>query len=114
MGLSRSFMVAGANNLVLSLWKVPDLVTCILVERFYKNLLERAEPVHVALRNAQLYVRDLTVGDILHDRSLEGRLKALVADFFQGAAGFDDSVRPFFHESCWGGFISLGNPGSVG
>ena len=36
-GLQRSFMVAGARNLLVSLWKVDDKVTQELMLSFYKN-----------------------------------------------------------------------------
>lgn len=36
-GLQRSFIVAGAGNLVMSLWKVNDATTQMLMTNFYKN-----------------------------------------------------------------------------
>lgn len=36
-GLQRSFLVAGASNLVMSLWKVNDATTQLLMSSFYKN-----------------------------------------------------------------------------
>lgn len=55
-GLRRTFAIAGARSLVMSLWKVPDEPTCLLMEAFYRNLLAgkgRSE----ALRNAQFELR---------------------------------------------------------
>lgn len=52
-GLRRSFALAGARTLVVSLWQVPDQETQDLMIAFYRYLLEgegRAE----ALRHAQL------------------------------------------------------------
>jgi tetratricopeptide (TPR) repeat protein len=40
VGLSRAFFYAGANNLVVSLWKVSDASTSMLMIDFYKNLLQ--------------------------------------------------------------------------
>ncbi len=57
IGLSRSFIYAGASSLLSSLWKVDDLATAVLVKRFFRNLAEgksRAE----ALRLAQKVVYD--------------------------------------------------------
>ena len=56
-GLRRAFMLAGAKTLVMSLWKVPDAQTQMLMERFYKRILEGA-PREEALREAQLAVKD--------------------------------------------------------
>lgn len=54
-GLQRSFMLAGAKNLVISLWRVDDQATKDLMIRFYQNLLAGKSP-NEALRLAQLDV----------------------------------------------------------
>jgi CHAT domain-containing protein len=55
-GLRRSFAIAGARTLVMSLWKVPDWQTQELMEDFYRRLLE-GEPRAEALRQAQLALK---------------------------------------------------------
>ncbi|HKJ33976.1 MAG TPA: CHAT domain-containing tetratricopeptide repeat protein [Balneolales bacterium] len=40
-GLARSFIYAGANNLIVSLWNVSDRSTSQLMIHFYSNLLKR-------------------------------------------------------------------------
>lgn len=52
-GLRRAFMLAGAKNLVMSLWEVPDKQTQQLMEDFYANLAQGQVPA-TALRQAQL------------------------------------------------------------
>jgi len=42
-GLQRAFKIAGAQNLVMSLWKVPDTETSEFMQVFYKNMLGRLE-----------------------------------------------------------------------
>lgn len=61
LGLTAGFMQAGASGVVSSLWTVNDRSTALLMERFYRNHLEEngMEPV-AALREAQLWLRDLT------------------------------------------------------
>jgi CHAT domain-containing protein/tetratricopeptide (TPR) repeat protein len=56
-GLRRAFAVAGARTLVMSLWKVPDEATRMLMIRFYEELQAGQSRID-ALRTAQLYVRD--------------------------------------------------------
>jgi len=52
-GLQRSFLQAGARNIVISLWKVNDLETKDLMIRFYQYLFENKSP-RDALKQAQL------------------------------------------------------------
>jgi len=57
-GLRRAFALAGAKNLMMSLWPVSDAVTAKQMIAFYKNLQTRA-PAD-ALREAQLEtIKDL-------------------------------------------------------
>jgi CHAT domain-containing protein len=78
-GLRRAFVLAGAKTLVMSLWKVPDLATAILMERFYNNLLNRRDSLNrpfsrsESLREAQFHTRDVTVGQI-KDRWLNAKM----------------------------------------
>lgn len=53
VGLSRSFLAAGANNLVASLWAVPDESTALLMTEFYQQLQTQPDKA-VALRQAML------------------------------------------------------------
>ncbi len=55
-GLRRAFLLAGAKTLVMSLWKIPDEETRMLMEGFYKRILE-GKPRAEALREAQLEVK---------------------------------------------------------
>jgi CHAT domain-containing protein len=55
-GLQRSFLLAGAESVVVSLWPVPDRETCDLMREFYRLLL-MGMPRAEALRKAQDMVR---------------------------------------------------------
>lgn len=55
-GLQRGFKQAGAEGIMMSLWKVDDKATQILMEEFYKHLLNGTDP-YAALREAQNIVR---------------------------------------------------------
>jgi tetratricopeptide (TPR) repeat protein len=115
-GLRRAFIVAGAKTLVMSLWKVPDLATAFLMDRFYENLLTRGLDRDLALREAQRSARDVTIGQLK-----EEWLTPAMIERFAGGAGDaqrhlqqltaqPDSERPFQHPFFWGAFICQGDP----
>lgn len=52
-GLQRAFRQAGAKNLIISLWKIPDFQTAELMGIFYKKLANYHD-AHLALKEAQL------------------------------------------------------------
>ncbi len=42
-GLQRSFLVAGANNVIMSLFKIDDVITRELIERFYEEWIRTGD-----------------------------------------------------------------------
>lgn len=56
-GLQRGFKKAGANTLLMSLWKVDDIATQLLMTQFYKNLTSGMSKSE-SLKHAQKYVRE--------------------------------------------------------
>ncbi|MCI0751945.1 MAG: CHAT domain-containing protein, partial [Flammeovirgaceae bacterium] len=52
-GLQRGFTVAGAKHLLMSLWKVDDRSTNLLMQYFYSEWLA-GEEIHQAIKKAQL------------------------------------------------------------
>jgi CHAT domain-containing protein len=56
LGFRRSFGLAGARTIVMSLWKVPDDQTQELMVDFYRRIL-RGTPKAKALREAQLEIK---------------------------------------------------------
>ncbi len=53
VGLSRSFIGAGAESVIVSLWAVPDSPTAVLMTEFYRNL-QKTNDKAKALRQAML------------------------------------------------------------
>jgi CHAT domain-containing protein len=114
-GLRRSFQLAGAKTLVMSLWKVPDLATAFLMDRFYDNLLSRGLDRDMALSQAQRSTREVTVGQLKQEWLTPALIDQLAAGdvgtrrALQEMAGQPDGQRPFEHPFYWGAFICQGD-----
>lgn len=69
-GLQRAFHLAGAHNVVASLWKVDDQPTAALMRLFYHKLWVEKKPPIVALRESQLalYRNPDKIGDLATTR----------------------------------------------
>ena len=100
--------------MVLSLWKVPDLATLVLMDRFYRHL-EAALPRHQALHRAQIEVRELTVEDLREEGWLnEETITALAARDDDKRARLDElAAKPSEHQPYadpvyWGAFLCQG------
>jgi len=58
IGLTRAFQIAGANNILMSLWSINDNETATLMGLFFDRLYEGGELMpHEALRKAILYYK---------------------------------------------------------
>ncbi|MBI3330438.1 MAG: CHAT domain-containing protein, partial [Nitrospinae bacterium] len=76
VGLTRAFLYAGTSAVVVSLWKVEDQSTSLLMERFYQRL-KQGESKAEALRQAKLEVLQATI-----DLKAIGRRQPLAAPFY--------------------------------
>lgn len=56
-GLQRAFQVAGAKNLIMSLWKVDDEATQLMMTSFYKNWVQSGN-LSDSFRKAQQLIKD--------------------------------------------------------
>jgi len=60
-GLQRGFKRAGVESVLMSLWKVDDTATRILMVEFYKNLMN-GKSKHQSFKDAQKYLRQFDNG----------------------------------------------------
>ena len=58
-GLTRSFLVAGADNVISTLWQIPDHATAAFFEEFYAHPRHHRDAVIEALHLAQNKVRGI-------------------------------------------------------
>ena len=93
IGLAHAFLQTGARSLLVSLWKVEDEATALLMKRFYENLTgvyedDRGQGTSnpmskvTALQEAKHWLRDYTS---------------------------DDGTHPFQHPAYWSAFVLIGD-----
>jgi len=113
LGLRRAFTLAGARTLVMSLWKVEDLPTAILMERFYDHL-HAGKARDLALHEAQEYVRNVTIGELrstwLSTESIVQTkvISQEVGKYLEWLHRRQDIHRPFEVPYFWAAFICQG------
>jgi len=57
-GLQRSILEAGAENVIMSLWKVDDKATQMLMTTFYTNWIEKGMTKRESLKQAQILIKN--------------------------------------------------------
>jgi tetratricopeptide (TPR) repeat protein len=121
VGFTQALLISGARSVCLSLWKVDDTATALLMQRFYANLLGRRPglaspmPKAEALHEAKAWLRNLRRSEAL----------AVAADLSGGVdrgkgakarqpgaaipAGRDDDL-PYASPHYWAAFVLAGDP----
>ncbi len=112
-GMRRAFPVAGCKTLVMSLWKVPEKASVLLMDRFFNNL-EAGTGRGEALLEAQNYIRTITVRSL---KSSELGLKVLdeLAEIKVLLPENRDSqldYRPLEHPYFWAAWVCQGDTSS--
>ncbi len=98
-GLQRGFKKAGAQTLLMSLWKVDDAATRLLMSRFYHYLMQGTGK-HEALRRAQQDLRNMDVEN--------GGRRSRRAITSRGKRARLNSVKKLYNDPYyWAAFILL-------
>ena len=121
LSLPAGFLRAGVPCVVSSLWRVEDLSTALLMERFYGNHIKERMAPGLALHEAQGWMcQRLTLKQVRDqiDRwqeicrqerheDLIGHLDSAKADL-SAKVGEDPDALPYTHPLYWAGFAVMG------
>jgi CHAT domain-containing protein len=124
LGFSQVLLGKGARSLLLSLWKVDDTATALLMTRFYQNLLGKRErlesplPKAEALREAKAWLRGLSRAEVeeLAASLAKGVVRGTQEPKKDSPAPPLSQPRvpagehPFAHPYYWAAFILIGDP----
>jgi CHAT domain-containing protein len=112
LGFTQALFVKGARSVVLSLWKVDDRATALLMTRFYQNLLGKrpglsaSMPKAEALDEAKHWLRGLSAAEI--STASEAISRGQVVEI--KGKPMEVGGHPFGHPKYWAGFILVGSP----
>jgi hypothetical protein len=121
VGFTQALLMSGARSVCLSLWKVDDKATALLMTRFYQNVLgkrsdlAKAMPKAEALQEAKRWLRNLTVEQIEGELAgLErGEVRPLARE--KGAPARNEApgsksstVKPYDHPYYWAALVLVG------
>jgi CHAT domain-containing protein len=116
IGFQTAFLYSGIPTVIGSLWTVDDFTTALMMIKMYEGIFRDGKSKAQALRNAQLWLKDLTAREALeiirgHSKELERacrmlpeRLTLLSTEI---SAEHPDS-QPFSHPYYWAGFQLFG------
>jgi tetratricopeptide (TPR) repeat protein len=123
VGFTQALLMSGARSVCLSLWKVDDKATALLMTRFYQNVLgkrsdlSKAMPKAEALQEAKQWLRNLTVEQIEGELAgLErGEVRPLARE--KGAPARKEAIalkansrKPYDDPYYWAAFVLVGDP----
>ena len=110
LGFTQALLISGARSVCLSLWKVDDRATALLMQRFYANLLGRRDglsrpmPKAAALAEAKAWLRGLTREQV--DEAWKPLSRGDIVTTGEKPVG----THPFEHPHYWAAFILTGDP----
>ncbi len=124
VGFTQALLMSGTRSVCLSLWKVDDTATALLMQRFYANLLGRRAgltapmPKAEALREAKTWLRGLRRSEVLaltaeqsggieRGKGTKARQSAEVTSTIPAGG---DNDRPYEPPHFWAAFVLAGDP----
>jgi len=120
LGFAQVLLGRGARSLLLSLWKVDDTATALLMRRFYQNVLGKREGLKAplgraeSLREAKRWLRELPRAEVekLAGELAEGALRG--SEEPKGPVVSKPVLpvgdKPFAQPRYWAAFILIGDP----
>jgi tetratricopeptide (TPR) repeat protein len=121
VGFAQALILAGSRSVCLSLWKVDDTATALLMQRFYANLLGKRDGLQgplgkaAALAEAKEWLRGLSRDEALRvaaavSQGVErGKGRVRLPLLPQAPAGAKDE-KPYAHPYYWAAFVLIGDP----
>ncbi len=123
VGFTQALLMSGARSVCVSLWKVDDKATSLLMTRFYQNLLGKRKGLSKAMQKAEAlqeakhWLRSLTADQSEGELAdLErGKVRRLAKDSGAPSSSTPSSpkpggIRPYDHPCYWAAFVLVGDP----
>lgn len=107
VGLPAGFLQTGAPAVVSTLWPVDDQASGLLMQHFYRGLLNEEKPPAQALADAQSWMRTRSRVDAIKEfetENIEDESRRMVDKKLHGAPTIPDD-----HLYYWAGFIYSGS-----
>jgi CHAT domain-containing protein len=124
VGFAQALLLCGSRSVCLSLWKVDDAATALLMQRFYPNLLGKRDglkapmPKAAALREAKEWLRNLSPEEALKvaaevsngvERGKGRPRQKLLSPLPEPVPAAKDD-KPYAHPYYWAAFVLIGDP----
>jgi CHAT domain-containing protein len=128
VGFAQALILAGSRSVCLSLWKVDDTATALLMSRFYQNMLGKRDglkapmPKAAALAEAKAWLRGLPRAEAVQQTAQLGTVAARgknqpalpllpeVAKVPGTGTSETDKDKPYAHPYYWAAFVLIGVP----